>query len=69
MSDAARTVSAMTKQMQQTLVPEAAHELCPRCGSDAARVADAFTLSDGDLLFDCRDCGFEWGELLRDLMS
>ena len=21
-----------------------------------------------DPLFDCRECGFEWGELLRDLM-
>ena len=20
-------------------------------------------------LFDCRECGFEWGELVRDLMS
>lgn len=22
-----------------------------------------------DPLFDCRECGFEWGELVRDLMS
>ncbi len=69
MSVAARTVCSMTKQMQQTLVPEVADELCPRCGSEAVRVADLITLSGGDPLFDCRECGFEWGELLRDLMA
>ena len=29
--------------------------------------ADAFAHEDP--LFDCRECGFEWGELVRDLMS
>ncbi|WP_157415111.1 hypothetical protein [Agromyces allii] len=59
----------MTKLMQQTLVPAPAVELCPRCGSAAVRVADGVTLSDDAPLFDCRECGFEWGELLRDRMA
>lgn len=58
----------MTKQTTQTLEPLMADELCPRCGSAAVRVADV-TLSDDAPLFDCRECGFEWGELLRDLMA
>jgi predicted RNA-binding Zn-ribbon protein involved in translation (DUF1610 family) len=33
--------------------------------TDAA--PDAFAHEDP--LFDCRECGFEWGELVRDLMS
>jgi predicted RNA-binding Zn-ribbon protein involved in translation (DUF1610 family) len=81
MSEGARTVWCMTKQMHQALVPDptvepmpadepmSADELCPRCGSEAVRVADTVTLSGGDALFDCRECGFEWGELLRDLMA
>ena len=33
--------------------------------TDAA--ADALPVEEP--LFDCRECGFEWGELVRDLMS
>jgi predicted RNA-binding Zn-ribbon protein involved in translation (DUF1610 family) len=31
--------------------------------------AAAGALPNEDPLFDCRECGFEWGELVRDLMS
>jgi hypothetical protein len=81
MSDAARTVNAMTNHVQQTLEVAVLEDPCPRCGSDAVRVvaslsvqviesdAAAGTPVDDDPLFDCRECGFEWGELIRDLMS
>jgi len=36
--------------------------------SDATDAA-AGALPVDDPLFDCRECGFEWGELVRDLMS
>ena len=35
-------------------------------GSTDAAVSPALV---DDPLFDCRECGFEWGELVRDLMS
>ena len=31
--------------------------------------AAAAAFAHDDPLFDCRECGFEWGELVRDLMS
>jgi hypothetical protein len=36
--------------------------------SGATEAAASPALVD-DPLFDCRECGFEWGELVRDLMS
>ncbi len=59
-------------------------EQCPRCDSTAVRLvvtalwvepdldsstdaaAEPFPVDDP--LFDCRECGFEWGELVRGLM-
>jgi hypothetical protein len=71
----------MTNQMQQNLERDVLDEPCPRCGSVAVRVGIYGTLTEipasdvaadpfaGDSpLFDCRDCGFEWGELVADLM-
>lgn len=81
MSDARRTVSRMTKQVQQTLDHDVLDEPCPRCASTSVRVVTGFTslsaldasgtepLAAEEPLFDCRECGFEWGELVRDLMS
>ena len=78
MSEAAPTVGTMTKHVQQTLEVNVLDEPCPRCGSDAVRVVASLSLSviDTDAaagvtdepLFDCRECGFEWGELIADLM-
>jgi hypothetical protein len=81
MSDARRTVGGMTKQVQQILVYDVLDEPCPRCASSSVRVVAGFTsisaadapgtdaIANEDPLFDCRECGFEWGELVRDLMS
>lgn len=75
----------MTNPVQITVVSDVLDEPCPRCGSTAVRAAvythavveavvvqtdiagDPFAAEDP--LFDCRECGFEWGELVRDLMS
>jgi DNA-directed RNA polymerase subunit M/transcription elongation factor TFIIS len=83
LSAGARTVGRMTNQVQITAEHEVLDEPCPRCGSTAVRAvvyaasvemvaevtdaaADPFA---GDTpLFDCRECGFEWGEIIRDLM-
>ncbi|WP_169053956.1 hypothetical protein [Agromyces sp. H66] len=73
-----------TNQVQITVGHDVLDEPCPRCGSVAVRAvihstsmqveidqtdaaADSFDV-DGPL-FDCRECGFEWGELIRDLMQ
>jgi predicted RNA-binding Zn-ribbon protein involved in translation (DUF1610 family) len=74
----------MTNQLQTTVEHDVLDEPCPRCGSTAVRAvvtalwvespvdpvtdaaADAFLVDDP--LFDCRECGFEWGELVGDLM-
>jgi hypothetical protein len=81
MSVAGRTVGGMTKQVQQILEYDVLDEPCPRCASTSVRVVVGFTstsaadasgaepLAHDDPLFDCRECGFEWGELVRDLMS
>ena len=81
MSRAPRTVAAMTNQVQITVEQNVLDEPCPRCASTPVRVvvglmsisaADApgaEPLANEDPLFDCRECGFEWGELVRDLMS
>ena len=73
----------MTNQVQTTAERAVLDEPCPRCGSTAVRavvyatsVEVAFEATDAaadpfgadDPLFDCRECGFEWGELVRDLM-
>ena len=68
MSRVGRTVAAMTKQMPQTREHDVLAEACPRCGSASVRVVDEYALADDAPLFDCRECGFEWGELLGDLM-
>jgi predicted RNA-binding Zn-ribbon protein involved in translation (DUF1610 family) len=74
----------MTNQVQITVEHDVLGEPCPRCGSTAVRAVvyatsvevlsessdasfDAFGGAD-EPLFDCRECGFEWGELIRDLM-
>ncbi|UIP59646.1 hypothetical protein DSM26151_25590 [Agromyces marinus] len=82
MSVAARTVMAMTNQPLPTLEPDVLDEPCLRCGSAAVRVivygpldleveasAAAAGLSGEAPIFDCRDCGFEWGEAIRDLLA
>ncbi|BDZ55286.1 hypothetical protein GCM10025870_23590 [Agromyces marinus] len=79
---AARTVMAMTNQPLPTLEPDVLDEPCLRCGSAAVRVivygpldleveasAAAAGLSGEAPIFDCRDCGFEWGEAIRDLLA
>ena len=75
MSDARRTVGGMTKQVQQILEHDVLDEACPRCTSTAVRVVEGFEFASfsavdapSEPLFDCRECGFEWGELVRDLM-
>lgn len=83
-STAGRTVGAMTNQVQITVDHDVLDEPCPRCGSTAVRAviftgpveivieatdATADPFAGEDPLFDCRECGFEWGELVRDLMS
>lgn len=84
MSEGPRTVIAMTQQMQLNR-DMANHSVledpCPRCGSETIRaivygpldfevevvdVVDAFADAP---IFDCRDCGFEWGLAVRDLLS
>ena len=82
MSPALRTVGAMTNQVQITVAHDVLDEPCPRCESTAvravvhARTVDVVIETDATAdpfagespLFDCRECGFEWGELVRDLM-
>ena len=73
----------MTNQVQIAAEHDVLDEPCPRCGSTAVHavvymssVELAFEATDAaadpsgahDPLFDCRECGFEWGELVRDLM-
>ncbi|WP_448811148.1 hypothetical protein [Agromyces bauzanensis] len=72
-----------TNQVQTPVEHDVLDEPCPRCGSSAVRAvvhassvrviiettdaaADPFAAEEP--LFDCRECGFEWGELIRDLM-
>lgn len=82
MSAASPTVMAMTNPTQPTLEPQVLDEPCLRCGSAAVRVivygpldleveADATSagLHADAPIFDCRDCGFEWGEAVRDLLT
>lgn len=74
----------MMNQVQTTTGHDVLDEPCPRCESTSVRVVaytawvelDADTTADAaagalpvdEPLFDCRECGFEWGELVRDLM-
>ncbi|WP_022888643.1 hypothetical protein [Agromyces italicus] len=57
-------------------------EPCPRCGSGSVRVivygpldlaveAESvdLLLSDDSPIFDCRECGFEWGLAVRELLG
>jgi hypothetical protein len=83
MSVGSPTVVDMTNPMHPTLEPDVLDEPCLRCGSAAVRVivygpldlevevADvaAAGLHDETPIFDCRDCGFEWGESIRDLLA
>ncbi|WP_430647491.1 hypothetical protein [Agromyces sp. GXS1127] len=72
----------MTNQPLPTLEPDVLDEPCLRCGSAAVRVivygpldleveadAAAAAFSAETPIFDCRDCGFEWGEAVRDLLA
>ncbi|MGR2752778.1 hypothetical protein [Agromyces arachidis] len=71
----------MTNQTHPTLEPNVLDEPCLRCGSAAVRVivygpldfeveaTEAARAADAAPIFDCRDCGFEWGESVRDLMA
>jgi predicted RNA-binding Zn-ribbon protein involved in translation (DUF1610 family) len=84
MSEGPRTVIAMTQQMQLNR-DMAKHSVledpCPRCGSATIRAivygpldfeveaVDVIDVFDDAPIFDCRDCGFEWGLAVRDLMS
>ena len=83
MSAAARTVGAMMNQVHITVEHDVLDEPCPRCGSTTVRAVINATAVEVELeatdaaddpfgaetpLFDCRECGFEWGELIRDLM-
>lgn len=85
MSAVARTVSGMTKQHQTLTPNEVLVDPCLRCGSvsvraivygpldfeveaDAADPAPVFGIDDAPI-FDCRDCGFEWGFSVRDLLA
>lgn len=83
MSGAERTVCAMTKQMQQNTPVPVLDEPCPRCDSTAVRaivfgpldfeveatdLSGALALDEGPI-FDCRECGFEWGLAVRDLLA
>jgi hypothetical protein len=43
---------------------------CPRCESETVRlIAWDATEADGAPLFECRDCGFEWGEAVAALFD
>ena len=82
MSPGVRTVAAMTNHVQIIVARDVLDEPCPRCESTAVRVvvhprsvdvviegdAAGEPFADESPLFDCRECGFEWGELVRDLM-
>lgn len=83
MSVAGRTVTAMTKQMQHSAPHLVIDEPCPRCDSLAVRAivygpldfeveagdaSGALALDDAPI-FDCRECGFQWGAAVRDLLS
>ncbi len=83
MSEARRTVTAMTKQMQHSAPNLVVDEPCPRCDSLAVRaivygpldfeveasdISGALALDEAPI-FDCRECGFEWGAAVRDLLS
>ncbi|UOE42935.1 hypothetical protein [Agromyces larvae] len=74
----------MTEQMQQNVVPggTAVHDdPCPRCGSTGVRVilygpldleveaVPGFAGVDDAPIFDCRECGFEWGLAVRELLG
>lgn len=84
MSEAPRTVIAMAEQMQLNR-DQANHSVlddpCPRCGSLTIRAIvygpldfeveaiDAIDAFDDTPIFDCRDCGFEWGFAVRELLG
>ncbi|GAA2035521.1 hypothetical protein GCM10009819_19990 [Agromyces tropicus] len=68
--------------MPPTLEPDVLDEPCLRCGSTAVRAivygpldlaVEADAAASGFAaeapIFDCRECGFEWGEAVRDLLS
>jgi hypothetical protein len=82
MSAARRTVGAMRNQLQTSVAHDVLDEPCPRCGSTTVRVvvtsslnavveidstdAAAGAFAHEDPLFDCRECGFEWGGHVSD---
>ncbi|WP_350348838.1 hypothetical protein ABIQ69_02565 [Agromyces sp. G08B096] len=72
----------MTDQMQLNVAHQVLDDPCPRCGSLTVRAIvygpldfaveaeplDAVSVDDAPI-FDCRDCGFEWGLAVRDLLG
>jgi len=75
----------MTKQMQHSAPHLVIDEPCPRCDSLAVRaivygpldfeveveaddVSGALALDEAPI-FDCRECGFQWGAAVRDLLN
>ena len=50
----------------QAVVYTAWVEVSPESGATDAAIGP---VPVDEPLFDCRECGFEWGELVRDLMS
>ncbi|WP_127794525.1 hypothetical protein [Agromyces sp. LHK192] len=70
---------------QARFAPEVLDDPCPRCGSQTVRAIVYGPLdfevevSQGEVdlgafiadapIFDCRDCGFEWGLAVRELLG
>ncbi|UOQ87968.1 hypothetical protein MUN74_11745 [Agromyces endophyticus] len=73
----------MTNLLHTEAPRDVLDEPCPRCGSAAVRAivygpldlaveteaVVAFPTDDEAPIFDCRDCGFEWGLAVRDLLA
>ncbi|WP_395245436.1 hypothetical protein ACGGZK_06400 [Agromyces sp. MMS24-K17] len=75
----------MVQQMQPNVAHQVHDDPCPRCGSAdvraivygpldfevevvAGEVSPLGGLDDAPI-FDCRECGFEWGFAVRDLLG
>ncbi|WP_394553236.1 hypothetical protein ACDF64_02555 [Agromyces sp. MMS24-JH15] len=73
----------MTQQMQRHVGHAVLDDPCPRCGSHDVRAivygpfdfaVETVEVQPNDLyddapIFDCRECGFEWGLAVRDLLG
>lgn len=73
-SEGRRNVCAMSPSVDvRPPVTERAalDEPCPRCEGARVRVIVLGLAADDEEvapLFECRECGFEWGEAIRELM-